>query len=155
MVRILTFILCLAALPLAAQDKYEGYYYPPISSTEEFTRVVRAPGVATKEVRLDFLTQLTKAQLAAPSAPQFSFFAKGTGSTQLIVIGLEDDTFKTLYRARAVMAQMTANVRSSPIFRGQNLQFLATFYDLLQILEFDSLVLSDGETWAHKVEFKR
>ena len=155
MIRILTFILCLAALPVAAEDKYEGYYYPPVTSTEVFDRVVRAPGVATKEVRIDFLTQLTKAQLAAPSAPQYAFFAKGAGASKLIVVGLEDDTFKTLYRARGVMAQMTANVRSSPIFRGQNLQFLATFYDLLQILEFDSLVLTDGESWAHRVDFKR
>lgn len=155
MFRILTFVICLIALPLAAQDKYEGYYYPPVSSSEVFDRVIRAPGVATKEVRIDFLTQMTKAQLAAPAAPQYAVFAKGEGASQLIIVGLEDDTFKTLYRARGVMAQMTANVRSSPIFRGQNLQFLATFYDLLQILEFDSLVLSDGETWAHKVEFKR
>ena len=155
MFRILTIILCLIAMPLAAQDKYEGYYYPPISTTEVFDRVVRAPGVANKAVRVDFLTQLTKAQLAAPEAPQYAFFAKGEGSTQMIVVGLDDQTFKTLFRARGVMAQMTANVRSSPIFQGQNLQFLATFYDLLQILEFDSLVLSDGENWAHKVEFKR
>ena len=155
MLRVLTFILCLAAMPLAAKDKYEGYYYPAVSSSEVFDRVIRAPGVATKAVRVDFLTQLTKAQLAAPSAPQFAVFAKGEGSKQLIIVGLEDDTFKTLYRARGVMAQMTANVRSSPIFQGQSLQFLATFYDLLQILEFDSLVLSDGESWAHRVEFKR
>lgn len=155
MLRILTIVLCLVALPLAAQDKYEGYHYPPVTSSEVFDRVVRSPGVANKAVRVDFLTQLTKAQLAAPEAPQYAFFAKGEGSRQLIVIGLDDQTFKTLYRARGVMAQMTANVRSSPIFQGQNLQFLATFYDLLQILEFDSLVLSDGDSWAHRVEFKR
>lgn len=153
--RMLPFALCLLALPALAEDKYVGYYYPEVTSTEAFDRVIRPTGAANKAVRVDFITQLTKAQLAAPSAPQFAFFAKGSGANELIVIGLDDQAFKTLYRARGVMAQMTANVRSSPIFAGQNLQILATFYDLLQILEFDSLVLSDGETWAHKVEFKR
>ena len=155
MFRILTLVFCLFAPALVAQDRYVGYYYPDITSEEVFDRVVRSPGIATKAVRVDFLTQLTKAQLAAPEAPQYAFFAKGTDSSELIIIGLDDQTFKTLFRARAVMAQMTANVRSSPIFAGESLQFVATFYDLLQILEFDSLVLSDGETWAHKVEFKR
>lgn len=155
MMRILILALCLFALPAFAEDKYVGYHYPQVTSSEEFTRVIRPTGVASKEVRVDFITQLTKAQLAAPSAPQYAFFAKGAGATELIVVGLDDQTFKTLYRARGVMAQMTANVRSSPIFAGQNLQFLATFYDLLQILEFDSLVLSDGATWSHRVAFKR
>ncbi len=155
MIRIAAFFLCLTALPLAAEDRYVGYYYPQVTSTEAFDRVIRTAGVASKEVRVDFITQLTKAQLAAPMAPQYAFFTKGQGASELIVVGLDDQTFKTLYRARGVMAQMTANVRSSPIFAGQNLQFVATFYDLLQILEFDTLILSDGETWSHKVEFKR
>jgi hypothetical protein len=155
MIRILTFITCLLATPLVAQDKYEGYYYPKVSSGEVFDRVIRPVGVATKEVRVDFVTQLTRAQLAAPQAPQYAIFTKGAGSTQMIIVALDDEVFRTLFRARGVMAQMTANVRSSPMFNGQPLQFLATFYDLLQILEFDSLVLTDGATWAHRVEFKR
>lgn len=155
MIRSLTLLFCLLALPLAAQDKYVGYYYPQVSTTETFDRVIRSPGVANKEVRVDFVTQITKAQLAAPSAPQYAIFAKGGAAEHLIIVGLEDDVFRTLFRARGVMAQMTANVRSSPIFQGQNLQFLATFYDLLQILEFETLVLSDGVSWSHRVDFKR
>ena len=71
------------------------------------------------------------------------------------LLALDDDVFATLYRARAVMAQMTVNVRDGGFFVDQNLQFVATFYDLLQLLEFDTLVISDGKSWSHKVDFVR
>ncbi|MEO0746454.1 MAG: hypothetical protein AAFY49_14005, partial [Pseudomonadota bacterium] len=67
----------------------------------------------------------------------------------------DDDVFSTIYRARAVMAQMTSNMRSNEFFRSQGLEYVATFYDLLQIMEFDTLVISDGETWSHQVNFFR
>ena len=111
--------------------------------------------MSNRFVRVDFVTQLTKGQLSAQAAPRFALFAKGETANHLVIVGLHNDTFETLFRARAVMAQMTANVRSLPMFDGEALQFFVTFYDLLQFLEFDSLVLTDGRNWAHKVEFKR
>ena len=155
MFRLLVIALCFVATTLAAEDKYVGYYYPQINSTEVFDRQIRDAGAANKRVRVDFLTNLTKAQLAAPESPRFVFFAKGEGSSELILVALDDDVFSSIYRARAVMAQMTSNIRQSPIFVQQGLQFVATFYDLLQMLEFDTLVISDGKTWSHKVEFIR
>ncbi len=155
MFRLLAIVICFAATSVAAQEKYVGYYFPQITSTEVFDRVIRDAGASNKRVRVDFLTTLTKAQLAAPESPRFVFFAKGEGSSDLILVALDDEVFSTLYRARAVMAQMTSNIRESPVFVNQGLQFVATFYDLLQMLEFDSLVITDGETWSHKVEFKR
>ena len=154
---LVSLVLALAVLAgqLAAQDKYVGYYYPEITSTEVFDRVIRDAGASNKRVRVDFLTTLTTAQLAAPESPRFVFFAKGEASDQLILVALDDDVFKTLYRARAIMAQMTSNMRDSPFFVNQNLQFVATFYDLLQMLEFNSLVITDGDTWAHQVAFQR
>ncbi len=153
---LLTLITCLfLAAPLAAQDRYVGYYYPEITSEETFDRVVRAPQPSDKRVRVDFVTGLTNAQLAAPENPPFVFFAKGTGAKQLILVALDDEIFETLFRARAILAQMTSNMRDSPVFKGQDLQFVATFYDLLQILQFDSLVISDGKDWSHKVTFIR
>lgn len=158
MVRWLAVILVIGlSAPLSAdEDKRVGYYYPQITSEESFDRVIRrAPGSVSKRVRVDFLTSLTQAMLAAPDSPPYVFFAKGDDARELIVIALDDDIFKTLYRARAVMAQMTSNMRDSPFFVEQGLQFVATFYDLLQLLEFDTLVISDGEAWAHKVTFVR
>ncbi|MEL6451754.1 MAG: hypothetical protein AAFQ19_10875 [Pseudomonadota bacterium] len=150
-------LLALAFMAPAAmaQERYEGYYYPDVTSQEQFTRVIREGQAASKAVRVDFVTNLTAAQLAAPESPRFVFFAKGSDARHLNVIALDDDVFSTLYRARAVLAQMTSNMRNNDYFRAQGLEFVATFYDLLQIMEFDTLVISDGETWAHQVNFYR
>ena len=157
MTRLIAFftVLLLSAVTVAAQERYEGYYYPEVTSQEQFTRVIREGPASNKGVRVEFVTNLTAAQLAAPESPRFVFFAKGADAKHLTLIALDDDVFSTLFRARAVMAQMTSNMRNNEFFREQGLEFVATFYDLLQIMEFDTLVISDGETWAHQVNFYR
>jgi len=158
MTRLFALILTLMAVSVttaAASDRYAGYYYPEITSTEEFSRVIREAPQSSKGVRVEFVTNLTVAQLAAPESPRFVFFAKGDDAKHLTVVALDDDVFSTLYRARAVLAQMTSNMRNNDFFRQQNLQFVATFFDLLQFMEFDTMVISDGETWAHEVTFTR
>lgn len=157
MTRLLALILsfAFAAVTASAQERYEGYYYPEVTSKEDFTRQIRQAPTSSKGVRVEFVTNLTVAQLAAPESPRFVFFAKGSDAKHLTVIALDDDVFSTLYRARAVLAQMTSNMRNNDFFRSQELQFVATFFDLLQIMEFDTLVISDGETWAHQVNFTR
>ncbi len=154
MIRALTLVFILFAGFATASERHVGYYYPAVTSTEVFDRVIRRPG-SNRDVRVDFLTQLTQAQLSAPESPRFIFSAKGAGSTDLILVALDDEVFRTLFRARAVMAQMTASIRNSPIFQEQNLQTVATFYDLLQMLEFDKLIITDGHSWTHQVEFQR
>ncbi|MBY5931847.1 hypothetical protein KUV51_02445 [Tateyamaria omphalii] len=157
MTRLLALIatLVFATAAVHAQERYEGYYYPDVTSTESFTRVIRQAPQSSKGVRVDFVTNLTVAQLAAPESPRFVFFAKGEDAKHLNVIALDDDVFSTLFRARAVLAQMTSNMRNNDFFRAQELQFVATFFDLLQLMEFDTLVISDGETWSHQVNFVR
>jgi hypothetical protein len=140
---------------LVAQDRYAGYYYPEISSEETFDRVVRASQGAGKAVRIDFVNVLTAAQLEAPESPRFVFFAKGEASKTLILIGLDDEILATLYRARALLGQLTVSVRRGGFFRREDLQYVVTFYDLLQLLQFDELVISDGKSWAHRVNFER
>lgn len=151
----LTAALCMTALTAHAQERYEGYYYPEVTSQEQFSRVIRQGPASNKGVRVEFVTNLTAAQLAAPESPRFVFFAKGADARHLNIIALDDEVFSTIYRARAVMAQMTSNMRSNEFFRSQGLEYVATFYDLLQIMEFDTLVISDGETWSHQVNFFR
>ena len=151
----LTAALCMTALTAHAQERYEGYYYPEVTSQEQFSRVIRQGPASNKGVRVEFVTNLTAAQLAAPESPRFVFFAKGADARHLNIIALDDEVFATIYRARAVMAQMTSNMRSNEFFRSQGLEYVATFYDLLQIMEFDTLVISDGETWSHQVNFFR
>ena len=154
MLRLMALLVALwAANAAVASDRHVDYYYPQITSTEEFGRVIRDTPAADKGVRVDFVTQLTVSQLAAPESPRFVFFAKGDDAKHLIIIALDDDVFSALFRARAVLAQMTSNMRKNAIFRDQGLEFVATFYDFLQFMDFDTLVISDGETWAHKVTF--
>jgi hypothetical protein len=150
------FAICaflLTALPAIA-DKQEGYYYPPVTSEEEFTRAIITAPPSNRNVRIGFVTTVTKAQLEAPETPRFVMFAKGENSRRLIMVALDDEVFKTLFRARAVMAQFTSNLRNTEFFLQQGLSTAGTFYDMLQILDFESLTISDGETWSHRVYFK-
>ena len=141
--------------PLAAEDRYVGYYYPEITSEETFDRLVRDSQGAGKAVRIDFVNVLTTAQLEAPESPRFVFFTKGEDAATLIVVALDDDVFSTLFRARAIMAQLTVSVRQGGFFRQEELQYVATFYDLLQLMQFDELIISDGNEMSHRVNFRR
>jgi hypothetical protein len=134
-------------------DTYEEYYYPKITSQEVFSRVLLTPPKSDKDVRIGFTTAITKAQLDAPANPSFVVFAKGENAQKLIIIALDDNIFKTLYRARALLAQLTSNLRSNNFLSKQGLTDEGTFYDLLQLMQFKSLVISDGETWSHEVVF--
>ena len=138
-----------------AQDKYVGYYYPEIGSEETFSRVITNAPRAGKNIRVNFVTPITKAQLEAPESPRFVLFTKGGESDTLIMIALDDEVFKTLYRARALMAQLTSNIRGTAFFRQQNLEVTGTFYDMLQLMSFKHLVISDGENWSHQVNFTK
>jgi hypothetical protein len=140
---------------VAAEDRYVGYYYPEISSEEVFDRQIRSSEGANKTVRIDFVNVLTSAQLEAPESPRFVFFSKGEDAGTLILVALDDEIFSSIYRARAILAQLTVSVRKGGFFVEQDLQYVATFYDLLQLMAFDELIISDGQNWSHRVNFKR
>jgi len=156
MIRLLALLTALTfAAPLAAEDRYVGYYYPEVTSEETFDRLIRDSQGAGKAVRVDFINVITTAQLEAPESPRFVFFAKGSDADTLILVALDDEVFSTLYRARAIMAQLTVSVRKGGFFRQEELQYVATFYDLLQLMQFNELIISDGENWSHRVNFVR
>ena len=87
--------------------------------------------------------------------PELAPLLSGQTADKLILVALDDEVFATLFRARALMAQLTVSVRSGGFFRAQELQSVATFYDMLQLLQFDTLVISDGKNWSHRIDFKR
>ena len=156
MIRVFAAVIAIFFATLSlAEDRYVGYYYPEITSEETFDRVIRTTGGAGKAVRIDFINVLTTAQLDAPESPRFVFFAKGSDSKTLILVALDDDVFKTIHRARAILAQLTVSVRKGGFFREEELEYVATFFDLLQMMQFDELVISDGEIWTHRVNFVR
>jgi hypothetical protein len=148
-------LLSVLAAPARAQDDSRAeYYYPPITSSEVFDRTLAAPPAAGRDDRLGFLTHLTQLQSKLPYAPRYVIFAKGAQATEAIAVALDEDIFATLYRARAVMAQLSAPARETAFFREAGASAQATFYDLLRALGFASLTITDGRGWSHRVEFR-
>jgi hypothetical protein len=152
--RIRALLLAATLASPALADEREGYYYPTVSSLETFDRTLAEAPEASRGVRVAFVTQVTQQQFAQAYAPRFALFVKGGQAEELIVIALDDEVFATLQRARAVMAQLSASARTTQFFVENALADVATFYDMLKMLGFRSLVLSDGATWSHKVEFR-
>jgi hypothetical protein len=140
-----------AAQDASSEDDRVSYYYPPITSDEVFVRDLVSTPPADRAVRTNFMTEVTKAQLAAPEPPRFAVFAKGEDAEHMIIIALDDEIFRTLYRARALLAQLTSNVRGTKFFVDSNLQFTATWFDLAKMLGFEDIVISDGATWSHRI----
>ncbi len=140
-----------AAGDAVPEDERAGYYYPPITSEEVFVRDLIQTPPADRIVRTNFMTEVTKAQLAAPETPRFAVFAKGDDAEHMIIIALDDQIFRTLYRARALLAQLTANARGTKFFVDAKLQFTATWFDLAKMLGFRDIVISDGATWSHRI----
>ena len=148
----LLFIFLLSALGSAlAQDRYEGYYYPGVTSSENYGARARTMENANRQVRIGFVTELTKLQLEAPYPPQYAIFAKGQTAEKLIITGLSEDMFRTLYRARGVLAQMTAQARTTELFRKRGLEDYLTFLDLLKILGFQRLTVTNGVDYTHQI----
>ncbi len=153
----LLFSLILAA-PVAAQDdskakkdRHALYYYPEATSSETYTARARTLDDASREKRIGFVVAHTLGQAQRPYPPRYALFAKGGEAEKLILIGLHEETFLTLYRARAVLAQMTALARSSDLFRTLAVEDYFTFFDLLKMLGFTQITVSDGDTYAHQV----
>ncbi len=131
----------------------DSYYYPPVNSEEVFARDLALAPIPRRAVRVGLITRITRTQLAAPESPRFVIFAKGDEAKHMIIIALDDQVFKTVYRARAVLTQLTSNVRSADFFTS-NIEDYATWFDLAKLLGFDDLVISDGATWSHRVIFE-
>jgi len=138
----------------AMADERDNYYYPPINSMEVFGRALAAGPPAGRAVRVGFTTQITKAQLDAPESPRFVVFAKGEEARHMIIIALDDQVFKTLFRARAVLAQLTSNLRGTEFFIENGIEARATWFDMARLLGFEDMVISDGEIWSHRVSFE-
>ncbi|MEO1776105.1 MAG: hypothetical protein AAFS07_14245 [Pseudomonadota bacterium] len=151
----LALMIAVLALPGPAEASQEGYYYPPVNSEEVFERRLAPPNDgATREIRVAFVTEITKAQLAAPETPRFSIFAKGGEAEHMIIVALDNEVFSTLYRARAVLAQLTSNARGTAFFQKNGIATTATWFDFAKLLGFEDIVISDGHLWAHRIVLK-
>jgi hypothetical protein len=134
-----------------AVDRHEGYYYPETASQETYVaRAVTLPQ-ATRESRIGFVTGMTAQQLKAPFPPQFAIFAKGDEAQKLIIVALNDTAIGTVYRARALLAQLTAQVRTTQFFQELGVADFFTFFDMAKMMGFEQITISDGDRFSHQV----
>jgi hypothetical protein len=134
-----------------AEDRHAGYYYPPAETSEVYQARSETLPDSDRTRRIGFVVQLTKQMLSHPYPPEYAVFAKGDEAQKMLIVALRDDVLDTLYRARALLALLTAVGRATPLFAQLGGEETFTFFDLLKILGFTQLTISDGESFAHQV----
>jgi hypothetical protein len=132
-------------------SKHEGYYYPKPQSVEHFVSNAITLPESDKTRRQSFVIGMTKQLLDGKYAPGFAIFAKGGQSEKLIVVGMIDGQLNTLFRARALLAELTAVARSTPFFQQNTQPEEATFFDFMKLLGFHQITITDGRSFAHQV----
>lgn len=130
---------------------HEGYYYPKPQTLEHFVSSAITLGESDKVRRQAFVIGMTKQLLDGKYAPSFAVFAKGDQSEKLIIVGMVDGQLNTVYRARALLAELTAVARSTPFFQQNTQPEEATFFDFMKLLGFHQVTLTDGKAFAHQV----
>ncbi len=159
--KFVVFALGLAAFAVAAmalesgaaraQDRHIGYYYPAPTSREVYDARVPTLHDSDRRRRIGFVTVLTAQMLKNPYPPQFAIFAKGAESEKLIITGLSDNGYNTLFRARALFAMLTSMARATDFFQEQPGADRYTFFDLAKLLGFELITFTDGKAFAHQI----
>jgi hypothetical protein len=146
--------LATAANAAEGDDRHAGYYYPEPTSSEVYDARALTVPEATRKGRIAFVTGITNEQNKAPYPPTAAIFAKGSEAEKLIIVALEDGRIDTIYRARAIFAQMTAVARLLPIFSQLGVEDYFTFFDLAKMLGFEQITISNGRDFAHQITIK-
>ncbi|NQW08596.1 MAG: molybdopterin-guanine dinucleotide biosynthesis protein A [Alphaproteobacteria bacterium] len=135
----------------ATEDRHAGYYYPKTVTEEVYEARIDTLPDSDRNRRIGFVTGVTAGQTERPYPPNTAMFAKGEKAEKLILVGLQNGPLDTLFRARAILALLTATARTTPVFRDIDPQGKYTFLDLLKLLGFEQITMSDGRTWAHRI----
>jgi hypothetical protein len=145
------------AKPAAAapgEDKYIGYYYPKPNSTETYESAMQTIAGTDRAQRVQFVTVVSQGTIQSAYRVPYAVFVKGEKADKLIVVGLAPNEFGTIYRMRALLANMTTMSRMSPFFQERTVAEDATFFDLLKLLGFTSVTITDGDKLTHQVTIK-
>jgi hypothetical protein len=169
----LALVVAAAALPAAAQqaakpagaaapapkagvtdDRYIGYYYPKPTSTEVFESSLQTIDGVDRAQRIQFTTVVSQGTIQSAYRVPYAVFAKGEKADKMIIVGMQQGELNTVYRMRALLANMTTMSRLSPFFQERTVAEDATFFDLLKLLGFRELTVTDGEKVTHQVTIK-
>lgn len=148
---VLAFAVVASAPEGSAEDRHVGYYYPPLSSEETYTARARTLEEANRSLRLGFVTGVAQQLQTRPYPPTAAMFAKGAEAEKLIIVALEDGRIDTIYRARALFANLTAVSRTTPIFQDFGVEELFTFFDFAKMLGYTQITISNGRDFTHRV----
>ena len=147
-----------AAAPKAAaaptEDRYIGYYYPKPTSTETFESQLQTIAGVERAQRIQFTTVVSQGTIQSAYRVPYAVFAKGEKADKMIIVGMQQGELNTIYRMRALLANMTTMSRLSPFFQERTVAEDATFFDLLKLLGFKELTITDGEKLTHQVTIK-
>ncbi len=153
-ISLVLFSLSLGNITAYAQnkpDRYIGYYYPAPQRIEVYcARVDPFPNVDKKR-RVGFIIGIKTGMSKQPYSTPYSVFAKGGQSDKLLIIAKQDGFLDTIYRARALLAELSTSARTTPIFVKSNAPEELTFLDLITMLGFQKVTLSDGDGFSHQI----
>ena len=136
------------------EDRYIGYYYPKPTSTEVFESSMQTIAGAERPQRIQFVTVVSQGTIQSAYRVPYAVFAKGGKGDKMIIVGMQQGELNTIYRMRALLANMTTMSRLSPFFQERTVAEDATFFDLLKLLGFKELTITDGEKLTHQVTIK-
>ncbi len=145
--------------PAAAGDRHAGYYYPEPTTREVYGARTDTLPEANRRMRIGFVTGIANRIANQPFPPQAAMFAKGSEARKLIIVALVDGRIDTVYRARAILANMTAAARMLPAFQNigapaDGVQTNLTFFDLAKMLGFKKITITNGRDFAYQVIFE-
>jgi hypothetical protein len=143
-----------AAKPANGEDRYIGYYYPKPTSTETFESSMQTIQGAERPQRVQFVTVVSQGTIQSAYRVPYAVFAKGEKADHMIIVGMQQGELNSIYRMRALLANMTTMSRLSPFFQERTVAEDATFFDLLKLLGFRTLTITDGEKLTHEVTIK-
>ncbi len=134
----------------APDDRYVGYYYPDPGPPEVYKARAQTLPDVNRAFRIGFVTGLAGQAASRPFAAPYAIFAKGGEAQKMIITATRDGPFDTIYRTRAVLADLTAMSRTLPIFQEYGVEDWFTFLDLLKMMGFVELTVTDGKDFSHQ-----
>ncbi|MEP1205953.1 MAG: hypothetical protein ABJM29_04865 [Rhizobiaceae bacterium] len=145
-------LLPLWQTPMArAADNHAGYYYPQPESSETYVSALNVMPSMNKRSRVGFLIGLNKEQLGRAYPPPYHIFAKGFHAQKMIVVATGSGRYDTLFRLRALLASLTSQARTSPLFEQSRQPENLNFLDLARLAGFTQVTISDGDALAHRI----
>jgi hypothetical protein len=135
------------------RDRHAGYYYPPPTVSETYEADATTLAGSTRARRIGFVTIIVTKALAASYPPPYLMFVKGAQGEKLIIIGM-GDYVANVFQARALLAQLTAQARTTEAFKEVDAEHRLTFLDLLKMLGFEQVTVSDGRNYTLQIAIK-